>query len=202
MAGPAEKLYTREEYLAFERASETKHEFLNGRIYAMAGAGLAHNRICTNLTRELSNQLKGKPCQVLSQDMRVKVPKTGLYTYPDLLVVCGKPALEDDEMDTLLNPSVIFEVLSPSTERYDRGEKFINFQSIESLTDYILISQDRSRVEQFTRGEGGHWIVSRTEPPASLVELPSIGCTLDIEEVYDGVEFGPTRLRDVTKEAR
>jgi len=203
MAGPAEQLFTPDEYLAFERASETKHEYFNGRIYAMAGASLAHNMICHNLGAELHAKLEGGKCRALGSDMRVKVPATGLYTYPDAVVVCGKPILEDNEMDTLLNPKVIFEVLSRTTERYDRGEKFIHFQSVESLTDYVLISQDRKRVEVFTRGEAGQWIVSRVEPPERIIQLRSIGCALEVDELYDGVEFGQTApLRDVTAEQR
>jgi len=203
MAGPAEQLFTPAEYLAFERASETKHEYFSGRIYAMAGASLAHNQVCSNLMRGLGNLLDGSPCRVLGSDMRVKVPATGLHTYPDAVVVCGKPILEDNEMDTLLNPKVIFEVLSRTTERYDRGEKFIHFQSVESLTNYVLVSQDRWRVEVFTRGDAGQWIVSRVEPPKRELSLPSIGCTLDVEVLYEGVEIAQAApLRDVTTEPR
>ena len=138
------KIYlTPAEYLAFERQSDVKHEYFRGELFAMAGASRQHVTISTNLAYLLVGQLKGRPCDVFNGDMRVKVSPTGLYTYPDASVVCGRPRFEDKELDVLLNPTVIVEILSKSTEAYDRGEKFAQYRTLDTLTDYLLLSQDR-----------------------------------------------------------
>lgn len=177
------------EYLASERAADQKHEFVNGAIFAMAGASRAHNRIATNVTGELYGQLRGGTCEVFGSDMRVKVSATGLYTYPDVVVVCGEAIFEDSEVDTLLNPTAIIEVLSPSTEAYDRGDKFAHFRRLESLREYVLIAQDRRRIEQFLRQEDGRWLLGEVSESGATVRLESIGCDLALSDIYSRVSF-------------
>ncbi len=188
--GAVPKIYlTPAEYLAFERQSEIKHEYFRGELFAMAGASRQHVRIAVNVTILLGNQLKRRGCDVFNSDMRVKVSPTGLYTYPDLVVVCGRPRFEDRELDTLLNPTVVVEILSKSTEAYDRGEKFAQYRTLETLTDYLLISQDRALVERFTRQESGLWLFSDSIGLDAVMPIESIQCQLPLAEVYDRVEF-------------
>jgi len=179
-----------EEYLAIERSAETKSEYLDGEMFAMTGGSFLHNLIVGNLVGELRQQLKGRSCTVVPSDLRVHIPATGLYTYPDLAVVCGEPRLEDDqELDTLLNPTLIVEVLSPTTEAYDRGKKFEHYGSIDSLAEYVLVSQAAPRVEQLVRQEGGHWLFTGTSGLDGKVVLSSIRCELALAEVYHKVSF-------------
>ena len=189
MSPLAETYYTPEEYLALERKAEHKSEYVNGKIYAMSGASREHNLITTNISGELYAQLKGKPCELYSSDLRVKVSPTGMYTYPDVVVVCGRPALEDDQFDTLTNPTLIVEVLSPSTEAYDRGEKFAHYRRLESLVEYVLVSQDKIRVEHFVRQEhaSNDWLF--TEVQNGVLRLTSIHCEVSIDAIYDRVVF-------------
>src|SRR5215216_3648096 len=156
----SEPLCTEEEYLALERKAEERHEYLDGQIYLMAGESPAHGTICTNLVGQLHSQLRGKPCQVLSKDTKVRSgPKPrsrystkGMFSYPDLLVVCGEMKFHDEIRHVLLNPKIIIEVLSPSTEAFDRGEKFLRYRTyLESLTDYIVVAQDYALIEHFSR---------------------------------------------------
>ena len=176
------------EYLAFERVqTDARHEYLNGEITAMSGASLAHNLLVTNLMVNIGVQLRGRACNVFGSDMRVHIPTTGLYTYPDITALCGPRELEDDAMDTLLNPNVIIEVLSPSTEAYDRGAKFAHYQSIETLQEYVLIAQDQLRIEVFRRQDSGDWLYSVATDPDATVRLEAIGCNLGLSDVYDGV---------------
>ena len=180
-------------YLAFERAqTDARHEYLNGEIIAMSGASLVHNIIVSNLVIILGIQMRGRSCNVFASDMRVKIPATGLYTYPDIAALCGALALEDDVADTLLNPSVIVEVLSPSTEAYDRGAKFAHYQRIESLHAYVLVAQDRPRIEIFLRREDGDWLYSVADVPDATIRLDTIDCALRLADVYEGVPFTPT----------
>lgn len=179
---------TPEEYLKFERESEEKHEYFAGEIFAMTGASLNHNVITLNVGAMLHAQLRKRPCTVYPSDMRVKTPLRTLYTYPDISVVCGTPQLEDDKFDTLLNPIVIIEVLSPSTEMYDRGKKFQHYRTIPSLQEYLLIAQDSVRVEHYVRGEG-QWIFTDAANLDAVLKLPSIDCTLALSEVYEKVNF-------------
>ena len=161
MSQLAEQFITAADYLALERQAETKSEYLNGRIYAMSGASRSHNRITFNLARRIGNQLGGRRCEGYVNDMRVKVSPTGLYTYPDVVVVCGKEQFEDTHLDTLLNPTLIIEVLSDSTEAYDRGRKFLHYQLLDSLIDYLLVSQDAPRIERGSSPvlvEAGSWL--------------------------------------------
>jgi Uma2 family endonuclease len=176
---------TEEEYLAIERQAEFRSEFFNGEMFAMTGATRRHNRIVTNLVTALDNQLRDRPCNVYSSDMRVRVTSTGLYTYPDVVVTCGEEEFADDEQDTLLNPSVIFEVLSDSTEAYDRGKKFEHYQNIESLSTYVLVAQKAPRIERFVRQEGGRaWVYTETHEADATVGIETIGCRLGLENVY------------------
>jgi Uma2 family endonuclease len=178
---------TPEEYLAVERSSEGKSEYLNGEIFAMTGASRRHNLIATNLVVSLGNQLKGRPCEIYVSEMRVKVNEIGLYTYPDVAVVCGEPQLEDKYVDTLLNPTVLIEILSTSTERYDRIAKSDYYRRLESLAEYLLVAQKQYRVEQYTRQSDGDWILTETDSLDGIVDLQSIKCLLPLREVYDKV---------------
>ena len=178
-----------EEYLAIERQAEYRSEYYAGEMFAMAGATRRHNRIVTNLTTTLDNQLKARPCNVYSTDMRVNVPRTGLYTYPDLVVTCGEEIFAADKQeDILLNPLVIIEVLSDSTEAYDRGKKFEHYQSINSLTTFILVTQHSPRVEQYVRQEDGRlWTYSETHEVGATIKVEAIACELKLEDVYSKV---------------
>ena len=178
---------TADDYLALDRASEIKSEYLDGEMVAMTGASESHNLIVLNVLGELRQQLKQRPCRVYPSDMRVHVPVTGLYTYPDGTVVCGEPRFEEIGGYTLLNPTLIVEVLSPSTEKYDRGKKFEHYRTLDSLAEYLLVSQDRFLVEQFVRQAGGAWLFTATGGRDGVVQLPSLGCTLALSEIYDKV---------------
>jgi Uma2 family endonuclease len=188
MPSLAQSQSTPEHYLALERQATHKSEYLNGHLFAMAGASRQHNLIAGNVFGELRAQLRGRPCEAYINDMRVKVSVTGLYTYPDVAALCGEPHFEDRHLDTLLNPSVIVEVLSTSTEAYDRGEKFAHYRRLESLRDYVLIAQDKVRVEHYVR-QGNQWILSEASEVSSVVHLAAIGCDLVLQDIYDKVEF-------------
>ena len=189
MSRPAEQFITPADYLALERQAETKSEYLNGHIYAMSGASRSHNRITINLARRLGNQLSGSPCEPFVNDMRVKVNPTGLYTYPDVIVVCGEPQFEDADVDTLLNPKVIIEVLSDSTEAYDRSGKFAHYRALESLTDYLLVAQNQPRIEHFARQTDRSWRYSVADGLEAEIELATIDCVLRLAEAYERVTF-------------
>ena len=180
---------TQQEYLELERQSETKNEYWNGEIYAMAGASKRHTLIAANVIASLHSQLKGRPCSVHTGDLRVKVSPTGLYTYPDVVVLCGKPQYDDRVQDTVSNPTVIIEVLSKSTESYDRGVKFEHYRRLESLTDYLLVSQDTSCIEHRVRQPDDKWLLGIYQGLDSVVPVLSIGCELPLAEVYDKVEW-------------
>ena len=185
-----QRRYTPEEYLALEREAEYKSEYINGHIFAMAGASEAHNLITANVAGEMRSQFKGRPCKVYSSDMRVKVSRTGMYTYPDVVAVCGEARVEDDHQDTLLNPTVIIEVLSPSTEAYDRGDKFAHYRRLESVQEYVLIAQDKVRVDHYVK-QGKKWVLTEFSEINDTVPLASVGCNLALREIYDKVEFPP-----------
>ena len=186
------KFMTPEEYLRLERASQEKHEYFKGEIFAMTGASENHNIVVSSTLATLYGQLRKKPCQIYPSDMRVRIPATGLYTYPDISVVCGTPEFEDDGLDTLLNPIVIIEVLSASTEQYDRGKKFQHYRTIGSLHEYILIAQDSIRIEHFAR-QGNQWILTDAKTSDTVLALPSIDCTLALSDVYEKVNFDDTQ---------
>jgi Uma2 family endonuclease len=185
----AEKIYTPEQYLEFEREAEERHEYLDGQIYLMSGGSLQHSAISVNVSGELRLQLKGKSCQVLEANMKVGTAISSQFSYPDVSVVCGEPKSHDKHQDILTNPSIIIEVLSPSTERFDRGKKFARYQRIDSFTDYILIAQDEPRVEHFARQANGTWILTVATGLKSKIKLTSIACTLKLSEVYDRIQF-------------
>ena len=180
--------YTPEQYLALERKATSRSEYVNGRIFAMSGASRAHNLIAGNIYREISSQLKGRPCEAYVSDMRVKVSTTGLYTYPDIVAVCGEIRFDDEQTDTLLNPTALVEVLSASTEAYDRGEKFAHYRRLESLREYVLIAQDKVCIEHFVR-QGDQWVLTESSNLDDTVQLSSIGCLIALRDVYDKVEF-------------
>lgn len=185
------KRYSVDEYLAFERDSPTKHEYFDGEIFAMAGATESHNLIASNLIRELGNALKERPCRVYCSDMRIACP-TGLRTYPDVAAVCGKRQFEDERRDTLLDPIVIVEVLSPSTERYDRGKKFEHYRTIPSLREYVLIASDRKSIDHFARQDAGtQWLLTSFSGEQDVVNFPALEVGIPIAEIYAKVEFLP-----------
>ncbi|HTN92768.1 MAG TPA: Uma2 family endonuclease [Sorangium sp.] len=179
----SKKLCSYAEYLDQERASTTKHEFLNGEIVAMAGGTPEHARLCMSVGAELRVQLRGRPCAVYSADLRVRVQATGLSTYPDVSVVCGKLERDLGDKDAALNPSVLVEVLSDSSEAYDRGQKFAHYRHIPSLREYVLVSQHEPRIEVFHRNEDDSWTL-REARAGQGAHLEAIGCTLSVDEVY------------------
>lgn len=179
---------TPDEYLIMEREAEFKSEYRNGQIIAMPGASRQHNLISVNISSNLHLQLLDRGCEVYANDMRVKVSDTGLYTYPDVVVVCDEPQFEDNHVDTLLNPTVIVEVLSPSTETYDRNDKFMSYQTLESLQEYILVSQKSVGVEHYVR-QNGTWILRDFRTLEDVLQLASIECSLVLQAVYAKVKF-------------
>lgn len=187
-AVPKTKL-TEAEYLAKERKAEFKSEFYRGETFAMSGASREHILIAGNLVGELRTQFKGRCCEVYSNDMRVKVSATGLYTYPDVVIVCGQPEFLDAEVDTLLNPTVLIEVLSPSTESYDRGAKAEQYRRIPSLREHVLIAQDRPHVDVLIRQADGSWLLRETDDLDQVVNLPSVLVSLSMREIYDRITF-------------
>lgn len=184
---------TPEQYLALERCAAVKSEYINGHILAMAGASRRHNQMTFNIAVALGLQLKGRSCVAYTSDMRVKVAATGLYTYPDVVATCEKPVFEDAFVDTLLNPAVIIEVLSDSTEGYDRGAKFAHYRRLPSLQEYCLISQDRVCVEHYVR-QMQRWLLTETSAFNDVLRLDAIDCELNIADVYDKVDFPDTIL--------
>lgn len=192
MASNPKTIYTPDEYLALERSCETKHEYYDGEIFAMGGASRYHVLIVTNSVVALGSQLKEGPCQVYSADLRVKVSPTGLYTYPDVIVLCEEPQFSDEQKDTLVNPALIIEVLSESTENYDRGRKFEQYRTIDSFVEYLLIAQDRPHVEHHTRQADGSWLLYETNNLADTIQLKSVPCTLRMTDIYAKVNFPPT----------
>ncbi len=195
MIPKAVEYISEEEYIEIERNSEIKHEYFDGEIFAMSGASRSHNLIVANVVGELRSQLKKKPCRVYPSDMRLKIETTKLYTYPDAMIVCGQDKFDDDHKDMLLNPDVIIEVLSDSTESYDRGKKFENYRKIASLKEYVLISQDVRKIEKFLKN-GKFWIFAETDDDNSEMILESVGCSLNLDEVYDKVfsEIGESAM--------
>ena len=185
---PKRKL-TPEEYLEIERKAEYKSEYFDGEIFAMAGANRNHCLFCSNLNGLFWQHLKGKDFEAYSSKMRMFVPKTNFYTYPDVVVVCGEPKFQDKVFDTLLNPTLLIEVLSESTESYDRGKKFQHYRSIESLQEYVLVSQDEARIEKYLKQGDGFWVLSEAFGLDAKVKLDSIDCEIALSEVYDKVNF-------------
>jgi Uma2 family endonuclease len=185
MATDPHQRLTIQEYLAFERQSETRNEYLDGEIFAMTGASRAHNLIAGNIFREIGNQLRRRPCEVYPEAMRVRTP-SGLFTYPDVVVVCGERRFDDAHFDTLLNPTLLVEVLSPSTEAYDRRTKALQYRSIPSLAEYVLVAQDQILIERYSQQEN-EWRRKDLTGLEQLLEMPSIGCTLLLDDIYERV---------------
>ncbi len=190
VSSPSTKV-TEEEYLALDRAAEVRSEFLDGEMWAMSGGSIWHSQLAANLTAELHNALHGGKCRVFTSDLRVRVMPRRMYAYPDVTVVCGKPVLADDRQDILLNPTAVFEVLSPSTEKYDRGAKFRYYLTIGTLKDYILIDQFTMRVEQYTRGSEGAWTFRAYQQSSEEFKIQSLGVALSLSRIYDGIELAP-----------
>ncbi|UOQ98185.1 Uma2 family endonuclease [Hymenobacter sp. 5317J-9] len=180
-----------EDYLRLERAAEFKHEYFEGVVRAMAGASYAHNRICTNLTVEVGSQLRGKSCSAVGSDQRVQILSGNAYVYPDLTVVCGQPEFnEEKKFDTLLNPTLLVEVLSPSTANNDRGEKFMYYRQIPSLRQYLILDAQTVHAELYSRDELGRWVLTETRDLSAVLDLSSIACEVPLMDVYAGVELG------------
>ena len=188
MSSQPKTLLTPEEYLALERKADGKSEYFAGELFAMAGASQRHNLIVANMIRTLGNQLLERPCNVYPSDMRVKISKVGKYTYPDVVVACGEEQFEDGHNDALLNPVVIIEVLSESTEAYDRGKKFEHYQYLDSLVEYLLVAQDPYRIEQYVRRDDRIWTYSEFHRAEDIVQLSTIDCALALKDVYAKVE--------------
>jgi Uma2 family endonuclease len=179
-----------EDYLTFEREADTRHEFLDGEIYQMAGESLSHSRVCMNLAREVGNRLKGKKCEPLSPNMKVRTSTASLFSYPDLTIVYGEPLFHDTKKDVLVNPQVIFEVLSPSTAEYDRTTKFQKYRmGNETLTDYIPVSQDKPFVEHFFKQSDGKWLYQSFGSIDDFLKIETVDCELTLREIYDRIEF-------------
>lgn len=180
---------TPEEYLVRERLAETRSEYYQGEVFAMAGASEKHNTIVTNLVASLVTKLRGRKCRIYSSDMRLLVSDTGLYTYPDVLVVCGKPILADTHADILTNPALIIEVLSESTKDYDRGGKFHQYMRIPSLQEYLTVSQTEMLIDKRIRQADNSWVIREVVPSNGKVVIECLGIELDFAEIYDQVEF-------------
>lgn len=189
MAGQPQPRLSLEDYLELERSSEEKHEYLDGEVFAMGGASYRHNVIVMNLVGELRARLKDRPCVVCPSDMRVQVSEGEHYAYPDVTVVCEEPQFAGEGQDLLTNPLVVIEVLSKTTESYDRGEKFARYRQVPSLIEVVLVAQDRIGVEHFARQPDGHWLATYAEELDDVVALPALGCELPVAEIYDKVEL-------------
>jgi Uma2 family endonuclease len=185
---------TPDEYLAIERAAETKSEYWDGEMFAMSGASRKHGLAGFAIATELGVQLRGRPCEAFIADMRVRMPKRRAYVYPDVVVACDEPQFEDDQLDTLLNPTLVIEILSPSTANFDRGHKFQHYRTIASLQEYVLVHQDAVRVEHYRRQSDFSWVLREFSQLDDTLELPSIGCQLRLEAIYE-------KLKDLLPDA-
>jgi Uma2 family endonuclease len=181
---------TESEYLALERAAETKSEYFAGEMFALAGTSLRHNQIAQNILVSLHGQLRGGPCRAFFADVRVRADRSGLYTYPDIFVVCGEIKYLDAELDTVLNPKLIIEVISPTTEGYDRGKKFEMYRAIETFGEYVLVAQDRLYVEKHVKLDDGSWRMTEATRPDDVVVLDTIASRLRLSDVDEGVKLG------------
>ena len=195
MAVQTKPFITPEEYLERERQAEYKSEYYNGEIFAMSGGTRNHSLLTSNAIAALHTALQGTDCLAFTSDLRVHIPASGLFTYPDVSVVCGPDELLDEQHDTLLNPVLIVEVLSRSTERYDRGRKFAFYRSIPSLREYVLVSQRQKLVEVFRKNEEGLWVLHEYDAERGAVVLEAVGCTLDLDALYANVTLEAISLR-------
>jgi Uma2 family endonuclease len=189
MSTLSQNTLSEKDYLAIERSSAQRHEYYQGEIFAMGGASANHNQIVANVMVSLGLQLKQRPCRVWASDMRVKLDKSGLYTYPDIVAFCGQPHYDDDRKDTLLNPTVIIEVLSPSTEAYDRGEKFSHYRQVDTLREYVLIGQEKPRIERYVRQPEQKWLLEEVSDLVSSIRLAALDCELRLSDVYEKVDL-------------
>jgi Uma2 family endonuclease len=178
-----------EQYLEIERKAEFRSEYFDGKMFAMVGAKRVHNLIVAHPVRELDQQLRSRPCDVYPSDMRIYMPSTGLYAYPDVVAVCGESRFLDDEEDTLLNPGLLIEVLSPSTEAYDRGRKFEHYRSIESLREYLLVASDRMHADLYTRQPDSRWLLTSADKLEDSLTLESVGAQLTLADLHEKVEW-------------
>ncbi len=195
MSTQTQRRYTLEEYFALELASEEKYEYFDGVIFNMSGASPAHERVVMNITINLSLMLRGRPCLLFSSNVRVKVPSATPYRYPDLTAVCDTPRYEKiGGIEALTNPSLLVEVLSSSTEAYDRGDKFTNYKSIESLSEYLLVAQHRPHITHYSKTDNGRWSYEEINGLDGSIALVALGCELELREVYEDVEFLPLTL--------
>jgi Uma2 family endonuclease len=195
MSAIAKRKLTTAEYLAIEANAPFKSEFFDGEMYAMAGASPEHNYVTENLSVEIGGRLKGGPCRTVSSDLRLKIERTGLYTYPDLMIICNRPEYDPADRNTLLNPFVVFEVLSPSTASYDRGTKRRHYQKLDSVREVVLVSQDEPVIEVYSRQPNGTWVLTTFEDPAGEFALTSVPVSVPMADVYRGVEFPPRELK-------
>ena len=186
---------TEAEYLELERAALCKSEFYQGEMFAMSGGKPQHSLIATNLAREFGNRLRDRTCVAYNTDLRLKIEATGLYTYPDLSVICGPLRFAEGTDDTVVNPTVIVEVLSDSTEGYDRGTKFEHYRQIPTLQEYLLVSQKAPRIEQFIRQADGDWLLKQAAGMEKGLELPSLGIVISLAKVFAQVSFLPAPIR-------
>jgi Uma2 family endonuclease len=183
-------LFTAEEYLRLERAAESRSEYVNGEIVAMAGGTFNHEEISSNIQMALKVQLRDRPCRVFGANIKVRIDKANVFRYPDVSGLCGPILHHDKHHDAYCNPAVVFEVLSPSTAAYDRGEKFTLYRMLDTLIEYVLVSQERMEVEVWTRGGEGVWTSVVYNEPADSFALRTLNCTLTLAEIYERVEFG------------
>jgi Uma2 family endonuclease len=191
MATHSKTFLTPDQYLELDRKAEFKSEYYLGEMFAMGGARWTHNRLVANLIATLHQQLRSGPCQTLPSDMRVQVESAGMYTYPDVIVVCGEPQFLDENRDTLLNPTLIVEVLSPSSEVYDRGRKFEYYGSLASVSEYLLVSSERVRAELYTRQSDGRWLITAVGRLEDSLDLQSVGAHLALADLYERVDLPP-----------
>jgi Uma2 family endonuclease len=189
MASNPKKRYTPEEYLAMERQADYKSEYLDGEIFAMAGASEEHNLIAGNIFASLHSQVRKHGCRAYISDMRIDMSKKGLYAYPDVVVVCGESEFSDKHKDNLTNPKVIIEVLSKSTEAKDRGFKFMRYRKLDSFAEYLLVSQHKSNIEHYIRQSNNRWMMTEIISLEDAVKLSSIGCNLKMADIYEGISF-------------
>ncbi len=190
MASLPQRRYTPEQYLEMDRKADHRSEYVNGEILAMAGASRVHNRITLNIGAALTTQLRGSPCEPFTSDLRVKSLATGSFLFPDIVVGCGPLEFEDSSLDILLNPTVIMEVLSPTTAADDRSWKFAHYRRLETLTDYVMLSQYQPFVEHYTRRDN-QWVLTELVGLEAVLRLPSLGCELPLTAIYERVEFAP-----------
>lgn len=183
----AENTMTIEDYLVLDRQSEQRHEYLEGKIFAMSGGSPWHAQIIANLGAELRTALRDRPCWVFVSDLRLRVDASGLYTYPDVTVACGELRFADEQADTLVDPTLVVEVLSPSTADYDRGSKFAHYRQIPTLGDYLVVAQDRAHAELWSRSDSGRWLLTDIDGLDGKIELPSLEVTLEMSEIFHKV---------------